>query len=163
MNKIKILHTADWHLGARLAGQTRDAEHRAFLDWLLELLASEQADILIIAGDIFDSATPPVAAQEMYYRFLHAASARCRHIVIIGGNHDSAAFLDAPRTLLAALSAHVLGATPELRDSEHYFFDLPAFSAFLQNWLQSANLQDAMRNKIGEWFEAGLQPWDISV
>lgn len=113
MNKIKILHTADWHLGARLAGQTRDAEHRAFLDWLLELLASEQADILIIAGDIFDSATPPVAAQEMYYRFLHAASARCRHIIIIGGNHDSAAFLDAPRTLLAALSAHVLGATAD--------------------------------------------------
>ena len=48
------------------------------------------------------------------------------------------------------------------RDSEHYFFDLPAFDAFLRDWLQSAQLQESMRNKLGEWFVEGLQPWDIS-
>lgn len=114
MNKIKILHTADWHLGARLAGQAREAEQRAFLDWLCGILEQEQADVLLIAGDVFDSATPPVAAQELYYRFLHRAARLCRHIAVVGGNHDSAAFLDAPRTLLGALSAHVVGATREV-------------------------------------------------
>lgn len=113
MKTFTILHTADWHLGARLAGQARDAEQRAFLDWLRDMLAQESPDALVIAGDIFDSATPPVAAQEMYYRFLHAAAAHCRHIVVIGGNHDSAALLDAPRALLSALSVHVVGATHE--------------------------------------------------
>ncbi|MDO4776550.1 MAG: exonuclease SbcCD subunit D C-terminal domain-containing protein [Cardiobacteriaceae bacterium] len=113
MKSFKLLHSADWHLGARLAGQAREAEQRAFLDWLLGVLAEEAPDALVIAGDVFDSATPPVAAQEMYYRFLHAAGAHCRHIVVIGGNHDSAALLDAPRALLAALSVQVVGATHE--------------------------------------------------
>lgn len=113
MKTFTILHTADWHLGARLCGQAREAEHSAFLDWLADLCQTEKPDALIIAGDVFDSATPPVAAQEMYYRFLHRAAAHCRHIVVIGGNHDSAALLDAPRALLSALAVHVMGATHE--------------------------------------------------
>lgn len=110
---FKLLHSADWHLGARLYGQSRDTEQRAFLDWMIASLAAERPDMLVIAGDIFDSATPPVAAQEMYYRFLHHAAAHCRHIIVIGGNHDSPALLDAPRALLAAMSVHVIGAAQE--------------------------------------------------
>lgn len=116
MNKFTLLHTADWHLGARLCGQSRDDEHGAFLDWLVEVCARETPDALVIAGDIFDSATPPVSAQTLYYRFLHRAAAHCRHIVVIGGNHDSAAFLDAPRALLSGMSTHVLGASVDVQN-----------------------------------------------
>ena len=116
MNSITLIHSADWHLGARLCGQARDAEQRAFLDWMVDTLATEQPDILLLAGDIFDSATPPVAAQELYYHFLHRAARHCRHIVITGGNHDSAALLDAPRALLAGMQIHVIGATTAIEE-----------------------------------------------
>ncbi|MDG1120966.1 MAG: class I tRNA ligase family protein, partial [Glaciecola sp.] len=56
----------------------------------------------------------------------------------------------------------VSGATPVLKDSEHYFFDLPKFSDMLQNWIQSGTVQAEMANKLQEWFEQGLQQWDIS-
>ncbi|GHG77248.1 methionine--tRNA ligase [Alishewanella longhuensis] len=56
----------------------------------------------------------------------------------------------------------VSGATPVLKDSEHYFFDLPAFSQMLQDWTRSGALQDEMANKLQEWFKDGLQMWDIS-
>lgn len=56
----------------------------------------------------------------------------------------------------------VSGATPILKDSEHYFFDLPKFSDMLQNWIQSGTVQAEMANKLQEWFEQGLQQWDIS-
>lgn len=109
---FKILHTSDWHLGRGLYGQNRHTEFSAFLDWLLQRLRSEQTDALLVAGDVFDTTTPNHAAQELYYRFLAqvAATTHCRHMVIIGGNHDSASFLNAPKALLQALNVHVVGA-----------------------------------------------------
>ena len=113
---LKILHTSDWHLGRSLYGQNRQAEFNAFLNWLMDLLQQEQTDVLLIAGDVFDTITPNHAAQELYYRFLAqvAALGLCRHIVIIGGNHDSASFLNAPKSLLSALNVHVIGASTAL-------------------------------------------------
>ena len=113
---LKILHTSDWHLGRSLYGQNRQAEFNAFLNWLMDLLQQEQTDVLLIAGDVFDTITPNHAAQELYYRFLAqvAALGLCRHIVIIGGNHDSASFLNAPKSLLSALNVHVIGASISL-------------------------------------------------
>ncbi|MBF0613563.1 MAG: exonuclease subunit SbcD [Magnetococcales bacterium] len=108
---MKICHTSDWHLGHRIHGQTRHEEHFQFLKWLITTLRQETVDVLLIAGDLFDTTTPNTRAQELYYRFLASASQHgCRHIVIIGGNHDSPAFLDAPKRLLAALQVHVIGA-----------------------------------------------------
>lgn len=107
---MNILHTSDWHLGRTLYGRRRQAEFVAFLDWLLACLASEQADVLVVAGDIFDTSTPGTAAQELYYRFLaRVGTTGCRHVVIVGGNHDSPSFLDAPAGLLRALDVHVVG------------------------------------------------------
>lgn len=107
---MKILHTSDWHLGRTLYGRRRQAEFVAFLDWLLQRLASEQVDVLVVAGDIFDTSTPGTAAQELYYRFLaRVGKTGCRHVVIVGGNHDSPSFLDAPAGLLRALDVHVVG------------------------------------------------------
>ena len=107
---MNILHTSDWHLGRTLYGRRRQEEFAAFLDWLLGCISTYNIDVLIVAGDIFDTSTPGTAAQELYYRFLaRVGSTGCRHVVIIGGNHDSPSFLDAPAGLLRALDVHVVG------------------------------------------------------
>lgn len=111
MATMKILHTADIHLGRNLYGRRRHHEFAAFLDWLAATLDAERIDALIIAGDIFDSSTPPTQSQAQYYQFLgRVAAGHCRHIVITAGNHDSPAFLDAPRNILRALNVHIIGA-----------------------------------------------------
>ena len=108
---MKLLHTSDWHLGRALYGRNRYEEFEAFLDWLHETLISQGVDLLLVAGDIFDTTTPSTRAQELYYRFLHrVANSRCRHVVISGGNHDSPSFLNAPKALLRSLNVHVTGS-----------------------------------------------------
>ncbi|MDR2668401.1 MAG: exonuclease SbcCD subunit D C-terminal domain-containing protein [Desulfovibrio sp.] len=106
---MKLLHTSDWHLGRRLYGRRRYDEFARFLDWLAETLRDREADVLLVAGDIFDSGTPGTRAQELYYCFLVRAVAVCRHVVIIAGNHDSPNFLNAPKELLKAVNVHVVG------------------------------------------------------
>jgi len=110
----RIVHTADWHLGARLIDCDRHEEHRAFLDWLLVQLEELRPDLLIVAGDIFDGATPPQEALTLYYRFLSrlATGARCQTL-ILGGNHDSPATLHAPREVLRALDVRVIASPPD--------------------------------------------------
>lgn len=108
---MTILHTADWHLGARLVNHDREEEHEFFLNWLLEQIHHKNVDLLIVAGDIFDSANPPQSALTQYYRFLAALSAKqnCA-TVIIAGNHDSPAVMNAPKPLLRSMRIFVHGA-----------------------------------------------------
>ena len=115
---MRLLHTADWHLGHTLHDYSRQHEHRLFLDWLLETLDGRRIDALIVAGDIFDTVNPSALAQEMWYGFLARARRRCPRldIVVVGGNHDSAARLDAPRPILAALDVFVVGGLPRTAD-----------------------------------------------
>lgn len=112
---MKILHTSDWHLGRSLHGRPRDDEFAQFLDWLLNALTEHSVEALLVAGDIFDTTTPSHRAQNLYYRFLGrvAHESPCRHVVVIGGNHDSPTLLDAPADLLRALQVHVMGAARE--------------------------------------------------
>lgn len=111
---IKIVHTSDWHLGRSLYGWKRHDEFERFLEWMSGIIRDEQPDVLLIAGDIFDSTTPSNRAQEQYYRFLcRTAASPCRHVVVIAGNHDSPSFLNAPRELLRALDIHVIGASSD--------------------------------------------------
>ncbi len=111
---MKIIHTSDWHLGQKLLYNDREEEHRLALDWLLQAIEQEQADGLIVAGDIFDIGNPPNYARSLYYQFLRKLlNTNCRHVVITGGNHDSPAMLNAPRELLQALNVHVVGAAGE--------------------------------------------------
>ncbi|MBR9830473.1 MAG: exonuclease subunit SbcD [Oceanospirillales bacterium] len=108
---MRVLHSSDWHLGRLLYGQKRYDEFQAFLDWMLTQIHEQAVDVLLIAGDLFDTTTPSNRAQSLYYRFLNGvAASTCRHVVIIGGNHDSPSFLDAPAQLLKALDVHVVGA-----------------------------------------------------
>jgi exonuclease SbcD len=110
---MRILHTSDWHLGISTGPASRHAEQEAFLTWLLEQLQVLEVDALIVAGDVFDSMHPSSEAQELYYRFLaRVASTGVRDVVIVGGNHDSPARLDAPRALLEAVQVHVVGGIP---------------------------------------------------
>jgi len=109
---LKIFHTADWHLGHRLHGLSRRFEHEAFLDWLLDRLQEARADALIVAGDIFDSTNPSAAVLSRFYRFLLQARQRMPALtmILVGGNHDSAARLEAPNPLLQALDVQLIGA-----------------------------------------------------
>ncbi|MFN9717320.1 MAG: exonuclease SbcCD subunit D C-terminal domain-containing protein [Planctomycetota bacterium] len=108
---LKVLHTADWHLGQSFFGFDRDYEHGQFLDWLLSTLISEQPDVLLVSGDVFDSINPSAAAQKRYYNFLAGAHAGCPklQIVIIAGNHDAGARLEAPSDLLESLNITLVG------------------------------------------------------
>ncbi len=111
---MRIIHTSDWHIGKSLHGRKRYEEFEAFFLWLAETIVQRQADALVIAGDIFDTGAPSTRAQELYYQFLvQAARSGCRHVVVVGGNHDSPRFLEAPKELLKLLNVHVVGCTGE--------------------------------------------------
>jgi exonuclease SbcD len=111
---MRLIHTSDWHLGHTLHELPRRHEHAAFLGWLLDTIEREGADALLVAGDIFDTANPSAEAQADYYDFLARARARfpALNLVVIGGNHDSAARLDAADPLLRALHVRVVGGLP---------------------------------------------------
>lgn len=138
----RIVHTADWHLGARLIDRERHAEHAAFLDWFLERLLELKPDLLIVAGDIFDSATPPQEALNLYYRFLArlAATVRCQ-VLILGGNHDSPATLHAPRDILGALSIRVIATPPA--DPAEALIELPDAIVCAVPFLRERDLRTA--------------------
>jgi exonuclease SbcD len=114
---MRILHTSDWHLGKRLFKLDRTPEHQAFLDWLVPVLIQEKIDILLIAGDIFDTPTPPHQALELFYNFLHRVSVETNtETLIISGNHDSGLLLEAPSKLLSPHRVRVWGKISENPD-----------------------------------------------
>ena len=110
----RVLHTADWHLGKMLGDLSRADEHQGFLDDLLGKIRMLSVDALVIAGDVFDSANPPQNAVAQYYDFLSALFQQggCA-VVVVSGNHDSPAHLDAPRQVLKALRCFVVGSMPQ--------------------------------------------------
>lgn len=108
---MRILHTADWHIGQTLSGFGRESEHRAFLEALADLIVDEQVDALLVAGDVFDGINPSGDAQRLLYSAI-ASFLRRRPgltIVMIAGNHDPAARLEAPEAVLRELGVHVVG------------------------------------------------------
>ena len=107
---MRILHTSDWHLGHRLYDRDRTAEHRVALAWLLEVIEDQKVELLVVAGDIFDTMNPSNTARGLYYNFLgELQRTSCKAAVIIGGNHDSPSLLDAPAELMRHLNLHVVG------------------------------------------------------
>lgn len=119
MKTITVLHTSDWHIGRTLFGRKRYEEFEAFLAWLAETIRQERVDILLVAGDVFDTSAPSNRSQALYYRFLcRIAASSCRHVVAVAGNHDSPTFLDAPKELLRTLNVHVIGAAAHNREDE---------------------------------------------
>lgn len=117
---MKILHTADWHIGQYFFGYDRKEEHTFFFDWLKKTIKEQQVDVLLVAGDIFDSPNPSAESQKIYYRFLREATTDNPNlqIVIIAGNHDSAGRLEAPNPLLEEMNVHVRGLVCKTEDGE---------------------------------------------
>ena len=110
---MKILHTADWHIGKILHKQSLAEEMQMFLDWLLATLQKEQVDLLLISGDIFDVANPASKDREVYYQFLSKLIQHNIRTIITGGNHDSIAVLNAPSVLLDHMGITVVGGATE--------------------------------------------------
>ena len=94
-------------------------------------------------------------------RFIKGTCPKCKAQDQYGDNCEVCGATYAPTELISPYSA-VSGATPVEKETEHYFFDLPRFADFLQEWTQAGHLQPEVANKLKEWFEAGLQPWDIT-
>lgn len=108
---MKLIHTADWHLGDTFYSYDRDDEHRHFLDWLRQTVAREQPDALLVSGDIFDNTNPSAAAERMLYDFLTLLTAENPHlhVILTAGNHDSGYRLEAPAALYRRLGIDVRG------------------------------------------------------
>lgn len=115
---MRLLHTADWHLGQTFFEYDRKIEHVRFLDWLKQQIRELEIDVLLIAGDIFDSPNPSAESQRLFYAFLREITVGNPdlQVIIIAGNHDSAARLEAPDPLLQEMRVTVRGIVR--RDTE---------------------------------------------
>lgn len=107
---MRILHTSDWHLGQNFYSKSREAEHQAFLDWLLETAQAHQVDAIIVAGDVFDTGSPPSYARTLYNRFVVNLQQTGCHLVVLAGNHDSVATLNESRDIMAFLNTTVVAS-----------------------------------------------------
>ncbi|CAI1824705.1 exonuclease subunit SbcD [Serratia quinivorans] len=105
---MRLIHTSDWHLGQYFFTKSRAAEHQAFLRWLIEQIEQQQVDALIVAGDLFDTGSPPSYARELYNRFVVDLQRTGCQLVVLGGNHDSVATLNESRELLSCLNTTVI-------------------------------------------------------
>ncbi len=111
---MRFIHTADWHLGNSMHDIDRQEETRQFLSWLKDRIVEFGTECLVVSGDIFDTTNPPLEARRQYFRFLASLlDTCCKNIVLIGGNHDSGALLDAPRDLLDVLNIQMVGSFGE--------------------------------------------------
>lgn len=107
---MRILHTADWHIGQRLHERQRTDEHEKFLCWLLNTIQEHKVELLLVSGDIFDTALPSSESTNLYYRFLYRLFDETdAYTVITAGNHDSARHLEAPREFLEMGRIYVVG------------------------------------------------------
>ncbi|WED23859.1 exonuclease subunit SbcD [Vibrio sp. JC009] len=110
---MRILHTSDWHLGQNFFTKSRKDEHQAFLAWLLELTEEKSIDAIIVAGDVFDTGTPPSYAREMYNQFVVDLNQRGCTLIVLGGNHDSVSTLNESKQLLSCLNTYVVASTSD--------------------------------------------------
>ncbi|TAF35008.1 MAG: exonuclease subunit SbcD [Cytophagales bacterium] len=164
--KVRVLHTADWHLGQKFLGQYyRDDEFSRFLDWLRdEVIVKQGVQVLIHSGDVFDIPNPPITATRLYFNFLSSLQhSCCEHVVIVGGNHDSPPQLNSAAQILECLNVYVRGhasdkpsddliilkdkqeqpfmvvcAVPFLRDRELYLGDIALDEAAHRQAIQKA-------------------------
>ena len=114
---FKIIHTSDWHLGQYFMGKSRQAEHQQFLQWLIDTAVQQDVQAIIVAGDIFDTGSPPSYARQLYNQFIVELQHTGIHLIILGGNHDSVATLGESKELLACLNTHVIpGALADIND-----------------------------------------------
>jgi DNA repair protein SbcD/Mre11 len=126
---MRIIHTADWHIGQKLAGYARDFEHAAVLNQLADIVRDREADALLVSGDVFDHQNPSGEAQHLFYSaLLNLKKVRpALAIIVTAGNHDAAGRLEAPHALLASMNVHIVGnirRTNGVIDASRHFLRL---------------------------------------
>lgn len=117
---MKIIHTADWHIGQNFFGFDRKVEHDIFLTWLSRQIKDHDVDVLLISGDVFDSPNPSAESQRLFYHFLRKITTAQPElqVIITAGNHDSAARLEAPMPLLETMNVWVKGIVPHTAEGK---------------------------------------------
>lgn len=111
---LRIFHSADWHFGKMIGPLDRTHDFEAFLERFLALVEARRPQVLLLAGDIFDTSLPSNNAQKLYYTLIHRLqNTSIEAVVIAAGNHDSQRFLDAPRALLETMNCFIAGTRPE--------------------------------------------------
>jgi exonuclease SbcD len=147
---MKILITADWHIGKKLHGEDLSQDIKLFFDWLIEEIKSQGINYLLVAGDIFDNNNPTNDATKIYYDFLIKLREVNCSAIIIAGNHDSSTFIDVPKELLNHLNIKVVGVFPE-EELENIF--IPLFDVYGNEIAAVAAipfLQDRYIRQVGE-------------
>ena len=115
---IRLFHSADWHLGQTLHGFDRAQEHEIVLEAMLRIIETERVDAVLLAGDIYHVANPPVLAQRAFFDFIRKLAERApqTELVVIAGNHDSGPRLELPEALGVGDRVRILGAPPRNAD-----------------------------------------------
>src|SRR2546421_2608237 len=113
---MRILHTSDWHVGKVLKGQSRVDDHIAALAQVVDVARAERPDLVIVAGDLYDTASPTPEATRIVTRALSALRATGADVVAIGGNHDNGAALDARRGWADAAGVTLRGSVRAAAD-----------------------------------------------
>lgn len=121
---MRILHTSDWHVGKKIRGHSRHDEHEAVLAEIATLVEDRDIDVALVAGDLFESASPPPEAENLVYRTLLSLAEHSRHVAVIAGNHDNARRLAAVRPLLELGNVHLLTEATAPHDGGHRSLDI---------------------------------------
>ena len=153
----RIVDFADFHIEFDNYHSTHSEENKA----LSALIYNKLNDAGFIAKRTINQLFDPEKQMFLPDRFVTGTCPKCKSEDQNGDNCDKCGATYSPTDLLNPKSV-ISGATPVMKDSEHYFFDLPKFEPMLKEWLHSGSIQTEMANKLEEWFEQGLQQWDIS-
>ncbi|HMS67777.1 MAG: exonuclease subunit SbcD [Saprospiraceae bacterium] len=107
---MKILHTADWHLGKQLLKEDLKQDHELFFEFLIETIVSQEVDVLLVTGDIFDYANPSNESKRSYLDLLFRLKNLGKiKIIITAGNHDSISYLESAKSVLSLLDITIVG------------------------------------------------------
>ncbi|MFB5661767.1 exonuclease SbcCD subunit D [Alteribacillus sp. HJP-4] len=162
---MRLLHTADWHIGRTLEGRSRFSEHAAFFQELHAIVKDENIDALIMAGDVFDSVNPPAAAEELFYESMAELTADCQiPAVIIAGNHDHPERLQAARQLAKTNGIFIRGypdlsplvipaGTDVLQIAALPYPSESRLKTMLQSDLDERKLRDVYNDQIAKIFQ----------
>jgi methionyl-tRNA synthetase len=148
---------ADFHISFDNYHTTHSPENEAFAHEIYNRLHAKGHIKTRVISQLYD----PEKGMFLPDRFVKGTCPKCKAEDQNGDSCDDCGATYSTTEVLNPRSV-VSGATPVFKDSEHYFFDLPAFGDMLQEWTRSGALQEEMANKLAEWFESGLQQWDIS-
>ena len=110
---MRILHTSDWHIGKRLSDRERLPEQAEALDEIAEICEKESVELVLVAGDVFDTFTPPAEAEELFYTKIKKIAGEDRAVVIVSGNHDDGVRLSAAAPFAGEAGVYLFGNKPK--------------------------------------------------